>query len=1045
MSPQSPSSLSEASLQRLQQWGGALFFFSGLTGLIYEILWTRRLNLTFGHSILAVSTVVTAYMGGLALGSGLGGRWSDRRLLRGEKASWFLGCYGALEAFVGIWALLSLPLLGFVETFYLGASSHGLEGLPLHLLAFVGSLLVLLPPTTAMGATLPIVSCLYNDQASRLGRVLSRLYATNTFGALAGVLLAGFFLLPQLGLQLSVAVAAVLNFGIGALAWTSSRSLQGQLETPAPAAVPERSLQLSGVLPVGFGLTGALSMALQMGWTRSLSLSLGSSVYAFSIILVVFLGGIALGSAVYGRWLASREPGWKELAGLCAGVGITSALAIPLLGRLPLLFLAGFQQVRHSYALVLLLDFGLCCLVLILPTVLMGVSFPLVTQLFHRTSRRVGQSVGVIYSANTLGCIFGSFLAGFVLIPQCGVQTTLELACCGSLCVAALYAWQIRSRSAVACLLAASVSPFLLPGWDTALLASGVATHGALLRKENSRILPHEPVYYRDGLSGTVAVLIWAPGGLTEKVNGKPEASLAVPDRINQTLLGLIPYFYARNPRRVGVIGLGSGLTLAAMANCPLVERAECAELEPCVIEADKFWAPYNGHILRDPRVRARYADGRTMVMGASQGYDALVSVPSNPWVAGIGNLYTQDFYRSVRSKLNPGGAFVQWVNLYSLSPGDLKMVLRTFGSVFPEGQLWTLGGDLALVGSPDERCSLDLIREYYRQSPYLRHELAELGFLHPEQLLGMYLVPLRQALQSVGAGPLNTDDNPRLEYSAPYSMYRVESYSENIQFVRGLRSESRSGPPGLTWTPELEQAAALGSLGNVALHGLFPLRTAPTEPGWPGLFDLFGARERQDAATQEQRLEWAERFGDWNSGLARLAYSRLQFQQYKEVLQLVPTSLEHLSSSDRYFWLWVRAQSRYSLAQWAEAREDYEQLRKVRPFCDFVSAQAFCAVKLKDWASAEQLAATALAENPYDPRAKLVMAWVAVERHDVARALQLTEWVTFACPFLQEAWLLRAQLLAQQGKSAETRKVLEDYLVFFPDDQKCRALLNQF
>jgi spermidine synthase len=1047
MSSQAPAQVSHSSLRSLQLWGGALFFFSGLTGLIYEILWTRRLNLTFGHSLLSVSTVVTAYMGGLALGSALGGRYSDRRVQAREKASWFLAGYGLLEIFVGLWAFVSLPLLGWVERFYLEMSSRGMQGLSLHLLAFAASILVLLPPTTAMGATLPVVSCLYNNQSTGLGRILSRLYSTNTFGALTGVAVAGFFLLPTLGLRLSVTLAGALNLVIGFVAYAVSRQVEGRLEAapdvPSAPAQEVASHAVTWVLPLGFGITGALSMALQMGWTRSLSLSLGSSVYAFSVILMVFLGGIAVGSALYSRLLGGARPGWTHLAGITAGVGLTAGLAIPLLGRLPLLFLAGFEHVRHSYALVLVLDVVLCCLVLFLPTVLMGLSFPLVTELYHKTTGRVGRSVGSIYSANTLGCILGSFLAGFVLIPSIGVQHTLELAAFGSTLVAALYAAQVQPRMALVLALA-GCWVFRLPRWDTGLLSEGLATHGSLTRAAGTAVLPHKPVYYRDGLSATVSVLIWSPGGLTLKVNGKPEASLGLPDRINQTFLGLLPLFYAKEPQRVGVIGLGSGLTLVATASCPGVQEAECAELEPYVIEADRYWAAYNRQVLSDPRVRARYADGRTMIMGAARPYDILVSVPSNPWVAGIGNLYTQDFYRSARSKLTEDGVFCQWVNLYSLSPEDLAMVMRTFGSVFPEGELWTIGGDLALVGGANARnCSLELLQKYYAQSSYLRFELAELGFLDPAQLLGAYLCPLQVALQKVPAGPLNTDDNPRLEYSAPLSMYRADSFAQNIEFVRELRAAHASPPQGMQWNAAVDQQASLGSLAFAQIRNLRPTTGPSLQSGWSSLFDLFLRHDQHDEAVRGQRREWARQHGSWHDGLARLAHSMVLNAEFAEILHIVPASIPKRPAQE-YFWRWVRAQARYQTGQWSGAAEDYAWLQAVRPFADFQSALAYCSAKLQRWEEAEKFAQDALRSNPYDPRAKLVRAWVAQRANQTAQAQELTTWVTEACPFLQEAWLLRAQLLAQQGRRGETRAVIENYLQFFPGDRQVQALLNQ-
>ncbi|MBX3171250.1 MAG: fused MFS/spermidine synthase [Candidatus Eremiobacteraeota bacterium] len=1007
--------------------------------MIYEILWTRRLNLVFGHSILAVSTVVTAYMGGLALGSVLGGRWADRQLARGQQARWFLATYGRLEGLVGVWAFLSLPLLGLVESFYLSMSARGVQGTTLYLVAFAASLLVLVPPTTAMGATLPVVSCLYHSDSQGVGKNLSRLYSTNTFGAVVGVALAGFGLLPVLGLKLSVALAGLLNLAIAAVSLWVSRGLSGHLEKSSPGEELPLSAGDSGafILTVGFALSGALSMAAQMAWTRSLTLTLGSSVYAFSVILVVFLTGIAAGSAVFHRWASGRRPEFFHLALITAGVGLSSALAVPALGRLPLLFLHFFPLVRHHYWQVLLLDLCLCALVLIVPTLLMGVTFPLVTQLYHRSCGRLGRSVGNIYSANTLGCILGSSLTGFALIPQIGMERTLQLSAAGFFLVAALYAARGGSRLWMLFCLLGPLCCFT-PAWDPSLIYAGLATHGVTMRGADNTVVPHQPAYLRDGLSGSVSVLIWQPGGITMRVNGKPEASLGLSDRLPQTYLGLVPLLYVQNPKRVGVIGLGSGLTLKAAAAAPSVESAECAELEPYVIEAERYFAPYNDHVAQDPRMKLRYADGRTMVMGDSGKFDCIVSVPSNPWVAGIGNLYTQDFYQSARSKLSPGGVFMQWVNLYALSPKDLQTVVQTFGSVFPEAQLWALGGDLALVGGATE-IKLDGIRRYYEASSYLRHELIDLGLKRPEQLIGNYACPLKFAIQNEPKVPLNTDDNPCLEYSAPLSLYNLESFSANVAWVAAARQRYHQLPAGLPNTPEMRLEAALGSLAFTAFAD--PLTLNPAPPGWAELARIC----RTNVPAAGECRQWLERFGNWTEGRIWLAQHYRKHGQMREALECVPEKPESLAdAAERGYWLNLRASIRLEQQDWQGANQDYARAYELRPFCDFSSAQAYCLVKLKHWSEAELMVARALQENPYDVRAFLVQGLMAMHQGRDEDALRSLQRVCRECPFIQEAWLRSAEILARRGDRPATRKVIQDYLVFYPEDKGLRNLLQQ-
>ena len=523
------------------------------------------------------------------------------------------------------------------------------------------------------------------------------------------------------------------------------------------------------------------------------------------------------------------------------------------------------------------------------------------------------------------------------------------------------------------------------------------------------------------------------------RVNGKPEASLGLPDRLPQTYLGLVPLLYVQNPKRIGVIGLGSGLTLKAAASAPSVESAECAELEPYVIEAERYFAPYNDHVAQDPRMKLRYADGRTMVMGDPGKFDSIVSVPSNPWVAGIGNLYTQDFYKSARSKLNPGGVFMQWVNLYALSPKDLQTVLQTFGSVFPEAQLWALGGDLALVGGATGQVNLAGLQRYYEASPYLRNELMDLGLKRPEQLIGNYACPLKFAIQNEAKVPLNTDDNPCLEYSAPLSLYNLESFSANVAWVASARQRYNRLPDGIEPTPEVELEAALGSLAFTAFGR--PRVLTPAPPGWVELVHIFG----QDYPPAEERRQWLQQFGSWKEGRIWLAQYYRKRGEMNEALECLPQEIEKLSDpAERVYWLNLRATARLSKQDWQGAYEDFSAAYLIRPFCDFSSAQAYCLAKLKRWKEAESMVARALQDNPYDVRSFLVEALIAEHQGRDDDALKSLARVCRECPFIQEAWLRRAEILARRGDRAGTRKVIEDYLVFYPEDKQLRNMLQQ-
>ncbi len=425
------------------RWIQLCFFLSGATGLIYQVLWTRRLTLTFGHTVLAVSSVLTAFMGGLALGSILLGRWSDRKGPDYEPWRW-LNLYARLEGFIGVWALISLLLLRLAEGVYLRASESGVEGLALYLTCFLASAIVIVPPTIAMGATVPLLARLLVQTKADVGPILARLYGLNTMGALGGAALGGFFLLPTLGLKGSMYFAAILNLlvagGAFGLATISSRSLNALKESDAPrrnrknstnqrkVEKPNLAPEPVGLVIVTFGLAGFASMVYQVAWNRALSLSIGSSVYAFSAILVAFLLGIALGSLMYQRAMRKREPRLSHLGWLYLIIGLFGTLTIPALAWLPEAYLAVAPWIGQSFTRALISQAGLVTLILLPPTLAMGLGFPLATAIYTNSMSSLGGSVGRVYGANTVGCILGSFISGFFWIPQMGAEHSLKLA-----------------------------------------------------------------------------------------------------------------------------------------------------------------------------------------------------------------------------------------------------------------------------------------------------------------------------------------------------------------------------------------------------------------------------------------------------------------------------------------------------------------------------------------------------------------------------------------------------------------------------------------
>lgn len=1020
-----------------QRWAPYLFFLSGMTGLIYEILWTRRLSLIFGHSVLAVSTVLTAYMAGLALGSWAGGRWGDRQA-RHRAPGWFIRAYGVLEAGIGIWALLSLPLLAGVEKIYLGLSGQGWQGHQLYLVILVVSVVVMLPPTLAMGATLPLVANLFRETERSLGLNLSRLYATNTLGAMTGAALAGFLLLPWLGLKAAVLGTAVLNILIGLF---SLRLGAHQWPRPVTAAA-ETGRRGKPFLPLVFAMAGFASMVFQLAWTRGLAICLGSSIYAFSSILVIFLAGIAVGSAFYAFLFRKRQAQLQDLGKLFIGIGLTGTLSAWLLGEMPLLFASLFPLVQDYARGPFLLNFVLIGLLLLPPTLMMGLAFPMVTEIYHRDEGRLGSSIGIVYGANTLGCIAGSFLGGFFCMPYLGVQNSIKLAAAFNLTGALLCFGLSRGRLKPAWLalgLVLMTVNLLQPAWNQGLLMSGLALRPPSLQKKAPPRTFDQPTFTRDGISCSVGMFIQDASQIYMRVNGKVDASRGLNDRRTSVCIPILTLLYQPQPKRVGVIGLGSGLTLGVIAAAPRVEKAECAELEPVVVDCDRYWAAFNRQALANPKSVVHEQDGRAFVLGSPEGFDAIISIPSNPWIAGIGNLYTRDFFDRSRQRLNPGGIYLQWCNLYAISLPDLLLVIKSFYSAYPHGSIWTTGGDIVLIGSSTPlHCDLKQFEEFYQSDAYTRNLLAELGIASPEEFLGQYVCDREKAMTLVQGAKINQDDLPILEFSAPLSLYRRENGPNNRVWVMDLLRQNAKLP-----LPETDRLLEGAAWGRVSL--LSAITVLPKTWSDPALAEYFRLLTSYSGDDLEQRLR--NFLAGHNLVRVRLECAQRSFnlKRWEDTIAYLPeASLAGAPDSAVYAANLLRGQALFNLNRFQEALPSLQAALNAQPASDTASAVALAHLTALEFPQAAQAAQQALSIHRYDPRAYLVLGHVALEAGKFQDAYLAFCESSRISPHFNEAWLMRSQAALQLGLFDDAWLCFQTVLRNDPRNPDLRTLLQR-
>ncbi len=775
----------------------ALFLFSGAAGLLYEVLWARQFAHVLGGSYPAVVAVVAAFLGGLAAGAALGGRWAPR-LRRPLRA------YAILEAAIGAYGLL-FPLLLAGCAPLLGWCYRTFEDLPAvwTLARFLVAAALLLPPTVAMGATLPVLVRFVVAGGKRVLGGTGLLYGLNTVGASGGALATGLWLLPALGLRGTLLVGVGVNLAVAALAFLADfrlgRDLEPEAGTPAPAApepAPEPAPSLAPesrrallLLAVGSGLA---AMLYQLAWTKALILAFGSSVQAFTLVVATFILGLGLGGLLAPLVKAAGPRLLLALAGIEAAVGVAAALGIHRVAYLPLAVIRQFPALYGDYDALLVWQAGQALLVVFLPTLGMGAAFPILVAALAGDAGQASRSVGRVYGWNTAGTIAGSLGGGLLVIPSVGIRGAILVGAVLQLGLAALLAASVLPRrrgTAVAggVLLATALLVQTAPLLPPHLLNCGPYLYGgtyyAAARKGEKdldravRDLDWDTPFFREGRTATVGIVCRPDGGACLRINGKTDGGTG--DLSTQVLLGQLPAMARPGARNGLVIGLATGISAAALASHG-IERLDVVDISPEVVEASRFFDGLNGGVTRLPGVRVIVEDGRTHVEHSRESYDVIVTEPTNPWIAGVSNLFTVEYFRACRERLAGGGVLCVWLQAYRVSREDFAMVVRTLRSVFPNLTVWEVEPyvDFALVASKDDAADL-VERIASREFPggAAAASLALGGITGREALLATLALDRGGAEAFAGEGPLHTDDRIQLEFRTPRGAFEDAGY----------------------------------------------------------------------------------------------------------------------------------------------------------------------------------------------------------------------------------------------------------------------------
>ena len=779
---------SEITKNRQRVWLLTIFILSGFAGLIYQSIWSHYLGLFLGHAAYAQALVLAIFMGGMAAGAAwiaqAGQRW--RNLIR-----W----YAVIEAVIGVLGLLFHWIFGSVASFSYQWLIPALgEPWAINLARWVVAALLILPQTVLLGMTFPLMSGgLIRRFPGSDGHLLGGLYFTNSIGAAIGALTAVFVLLPWVGLPGAMVAAGILNFVVAALAWWLAREPEPVVsERPVGTAQPELRLGHNPTLRLvlfGTALSGAASFIYEIVWIRMLSMAVGSTMHAFELMLASFIAGIALG----GLWvrkhadttkLPLRLVGWMQIL---MGVAALASLAVyanafAWVGWL----ISALAKTDGGYTLYNLGTATLSILIMLPAAFFAGTTLPLFTVALLRDGHGE-RAIGRVYAWNTLGAILGVFAAIHVLIPTVGLKLALCIAAIIDLGVGmVLLRLQADSRrSMIRFAVAAGISAIALIvavriPYDPMKLASGVFRHGHSVLDANA----HKVAYYRDGKTASVSVTSGMDGSANIATNGKPDAGIMIKDDAKPTsdeptmaLAAALPLTMLDKPSHVGVIGFGSGMTTHTLLGDARVQQVDTIEIEPAMVEGARLFGHRVERAYTDPRSRIVIDDAKAFFSANPKKYDIIISEPSNPWISGVGTLFSKEFYQFLPDHLNENGLFVQWVQLYEIDEQLVGSIFNAMAPHFADYAAWmTNASDMLIVASPKGPLPKSDLQRLLNKPGPLQSELARLG-ITSQEILDFRKIGDAQLLRGVArvfnAMPVNSDFLPILGLHAPKSRFQ--------------------------------------------------------------------------------------------------------------------------------------------------------------------------------------------------------------------------------------------------------------------------------
>lgn len=768
-----------------------LFVLSGIASLIYQVVWFKQLSYFLGNTTYAQSVVLATFMGGLSIGAWFFGKKADH-------VSKPLKVFALLEVGIGVYCFLYFLLFDFVEKWfrYVVISNHlSSDSSGVLLMKIVVSISLLLFPAVLMGGTLPVLVKVLSLRINQIGRNVAILYSINSLGAVIGSILAGFYLIEWVGLKFTAYIGATTDLSIGLLFlmvvwWLPSYTKDKPSINYKEKATNKYKTSIYWKIALLIaGVSGLCAMIYEVVWLRLLIPIFSSTTYSFTLIITVFIAGITIGSLIVFTFF-SRVKNHFLWLGICQLLIVVSLLlTIPFYDKIPYLLWSDVHSsslIDDGYSFYLRRQFYYASLILLLPTIFLGMTLPLATKVAVDSIEKTGTKVGRVFAINTVGTVLGALLGGLLFIPFIGILKSLELALILNLLMAVIVFVIVKKKwifkAGMLSVLVVSSVYYLYnvneERWAYTVMTSEVP------RKINRVDIPpsfdafykllrlhrDEILYYKEGLGGTI-VVTKKEDRIALFTNGKGDAH-STRDLPTQITLGHLPVILHEQPDTVMVIGMGAGMTIGSVLEHNQINYAEVAEISGEVIEASSFFNHVNGKPLQDSRLKVIKDDGVSALRLSPYGYDLIISQPSNPWSAGVGNLFTVEFFEDCKHKLNEGGYLAQWFNLYEIDDEGVSMIINTVKSVFDHIQFWQIGNSDILILASDTKINpvIKNIEKHYNE---VSLSLENAHIKDFASFLSQQIVILDSSLDDyLTKDLLNTEDKPLLELIAPKAFF---------------------------------------------------------------------------------------------------------------------------------------------------------------------------------------------------------------------------------------------------------------------------------